>query len=167
MSHLQGLWEAMAVPRKGLQGPACRGGFVGAALVSAALAAARTAAEHLNCEHQRLPPHHRVRTGQHELLLVGADGVAAAAGGGHLHGVGVEAAEEWWRERVSGRPPQGAPPGPSERWVPGFQPGPSGRGWLPFLSSPAPSRCGADRCLCVGQGDLTRWQHAAGLGALL
>lgn len=62
-----------------------------AALVSAAPAAARTAAEHLHREHQLLPPHRRVRAGQHELLLVGADGVAAAAGGGHLHGVGVEA----------------------------------------------------------------------------
>lgn len=47
-----------------------------------------------------MPPHRRVRAGQHELLLVGADGVAAAAGGGHLHGVGVEAAEEqWWSVR--------------------------------------------------------------------
>ena len=90
----------MAVPRKGLRGPACRGGFVDAALVSAAPAAARTAAEHLHREHQLLPLHRRVCTGQHELLLVGADGVAAAAGGGHLHGVDVEAAEEqWWSVR--------------------------------------------------------------------
>lgn len=67
-------------------------------------------------------------------------------------------------ERASGQLPQGAPPGPLERWAPGSQPGPSGRGWLPFLSPPAPSRCGADRCVCGGQGDLTG-RHAAGAGS--
>ena len=136
---------------EGAAGPSVSGGFVDGALVSTALAAARTAAEHLHREHQLLPPRRRVRAGQHELRLVGADRAAAAAGGGYLHGVHVEAAEERWGEHASGQPPQRAPPRPVGRWAPGSQPGPAGRGWLPFLSSPAPAGV-AQTGVCGGAG---------------
>ena len=101
-------------------------------LVSAALGAARAAAEYLQRERQPLSPHPGVRAGKHELLLVGAERVAAATLGVHSRGVGVEAAEGRRRGARVRAAASGALlplPGRSERWTPGSQAAPSGRGW--------------------------------------
>lgn len=86
------LLRAQASPKWGL---VPRGRVSGAApLISTAPGAARAAAEHLQGEHQPLSQRPGVCAGQLELLLMGAEGVAAATVGVHLHGVGVEAAKE-------------------------------------------------------------------------
>lgn len=102
------------MPREELRGTASRGGEgvgrgVGRGLgsrscvsssqqggwsrVSAAPGATCTVFEHLQCEHQLLARCLGVWTGQYQLLLVGAKGVAAAAEGVHLVGVHVETKE--------------------------------------------------------------------------
>lgn len=93
----------------------------GLALVSAAPGATRTAFEHLQREHQLLARCPGVWTGQYQLLLIGAKGVAAAAEGFHLVGVGVETKESaegtwsslWPRGRIP-VPPQ--PPRQGRPW---------------------------------------------------
>lgn len=86
--ELQG-WPSEPPPRA--RARARPGG--GRPLARAVLGAALAAEEHLQRERQRLALCPRVGAGQHELLLIGADGVAAATAGVHLQGVRVEAAK--------------------------------------------------------------------------
>lgn len=160
-------------------------------LVPTAPGAARTAAEHLQREHQPLSLCSGVWAGQHELLLVGAERVAAAAVHVHLLGVDVETTKKpqpgaWVRAVGLGSAPP-APPRPapecdpcSSRTAPGRRrcqvPGPRGalRSVPPALAGLPSSRAvrrgsafAPGRLMEAGRrpGHLTGW-HALRWGRL-
>lgn len=113
----------------------------GCLLVPTAPGAAGTASEHAQLEYQPAALCRRVRAGQLQLLLIGANGVAAAAVGVQLVGVRVEAVRSPGQGRVRSQgdslrahtPPGRCCAGPGLS----FQAGPSGHGCLLLTSRPS------------------------------